>query len=440
MIELYVLNKNLERVDVIDSYTSLIWANRYNDVGDCELYVEASEKNLKSLKKGNYLIRDDDDMVCRIKKVQLDTDSETGNYLIISAYDVKDILKQRIIWGQVNVDGNVEEYIRKILYDNLVNPSFSARQIKDESGRPNFFLGNAVGFSEVTTEQSSYKNVEEKIKELCKKYNWGYKVRIDEDLKNFYFLLYKGTDRSEYIIFSPDFENIVSTKYIENGSNLANVALVGGEGEGSERSKNISGYAESLDRYELFVDAKDISKTITWSDLIELYPTKEQGGYGYLEESDEGKINYKMEKIDIIIVDTNQLSDLQNNYPEGELIIKNDIQYYQISNVTIADLPNTTAIEQLENGDDVILRDLVYSVFLLNRGYEKLSEYEATKTFEGTVEPNTTFKYKEDYFLGDIVNVTNEFGITADARIVEVVEVYDENGYSIEPKFKYMEE
>ena len=67
MIELYVLNRNLERIDIIDSYTSLIWANRYDDIGDCELYVEANEKYFELLKPGNYLIRDDDDMVCRIK-------------------------------------------------------------------------------------------------------------------------------------------------------------------------------------------------------------------------------------------------------------------------------------------------------------------------------------------------------------------------------------
>ena len=119
-----------------------------------------------------------------------------------------------------------------------------------------------------------------------------------------------------------------------------------------------------------------------------------------------------------------------------KIITENKIQYYQIENVEIAELPTSTP----EDGTDIILKDLLYSAFLLNRGYEKLAEYGATKSFGGIIEPNTTFEYKKDYFLGDIVNVTNEYGLTVDARIVEVIEVCDENGYSVEPTFKYMEE
>ena len=83
---------------------------------------------------------------------------------------------------------------------------------------------------------------------------------------------------------------------------------------------------------------------------------------------------------------------------------------------------------------------MVYSVYLLTRGYEKLAEYGAVTSFEGTVEPNTTFVYKQDYFLGDIVTVENEFGISVGARITEIVEVQDDNGYSVEPKFEYIQE
>ena len=408
MTEIYVLNKDLKQIDVIDTYKSLTWAKRYNDDGDCELYVEATEKNLNLLKKDNYLIRKDDDMICRIKKLQLETDSENGNYIIATGYDIKEILGQRIVWSQTNINGNAEDYIRKLIDDNLINPIISARQIK------NFYLGNKANFTETISEQVTYQNIKEKIQELCKKYNWGYKVILQDE--KLYFLLYKGTDRSKQVIFSSKYENLKTTKYAEDNTKLANIALVGGEGEGSSRSKNISGEAEGLNRYEIFVDAKDISKTIASKDLLELYPA------AYIEGT-----TYKINSIDILIVDNNQLNELQNNYPSGQII---NNQYYRINNVVIADI--------VEN-DNVILRDLIYSVYLLSKGYENLAEYGATKSFEGVVEPDTTFKYKKDYFLGDEVTVENEFNIKAKVRIIEIVEVYDENGYSVEPKFEYME-
>lgn len=438
MIDVYVLNGDLEQIGIIDNYTSLIWVNRYDTEGDCELYIEATSENLKLLKKGNYLSRLDDEMVCRIEKVELDTDVENGNYIIVTGYDVKKILGQRIIWSQTNVDGNVEDYIRDLVYTSLVNPILSARQIKNASGRANFFLGDKAGFTDVTSQQSTYDKVNKKVQELCKKYGWGYKVITD--VGNFYFLLYVGTDRTNSVIFADDFENLISTKYIEDSSNLANVALIGGEGEGSERSRNVSGYAEGLNRNEIFVDAKDISRTITWGDLISMYPTTDQGGKGHIDTSALGAAVYRMDSIDISIVDSNQLTELKNAYPDGQEITGADgNSYYQIYNVVIADLPAKALTEAMKDSDSVILRDLVYSVYLLNRGYEKLSEYGTVVSFEGSVEPDVTFKYKRDYFIGDMITVRNEYGIEAKARIVEVVEVCDDNGYSVEPKFEYFE-
>lgn len=434
MIELFVLDGNLQRIGIIDSYTSLIWANRYAKNGDCELYIEATDKYLNLLKKGYYLVRDDDEMVCQIKKIELETDVENGNYLIVTGYDVKSFTDQRVIWGTSNADGNVEDFIRENVNRSLGNPNLAARQLKKTNGQRMFYLGNKANFTDVTQEQVSYKNIGELIREKCQKYEWGYKVILSDEL--FYFQLYKGSDKSDTIIFANKFENLISSKYTEDSTNLGNVALVAGEGEGSERARNVSGYSEGVNRYEIYVDAKDISRTITWSELTNMYPTTDQGGHGYIYiTSPQQAITYKMDIIDIQIVDDNQLTELKIAYPNGKEITKNGNKYYQIYDVIIADLTS----DNPASGDSVILRDVVYSVYLLNRGYEKLAEYGSVISFDGTVEPNTTFIYKKDYFLGDKVSVENEYGISAVARIVEVVEVCDNNGYSIEPKFEYFE-
>lgn len=429
-VDVYVLDRDLNRIGVIDGYTSLIWVNRYRDVGDCELYIEATNEMLSLLKKDYYLCRQDDDMVCRIKKVELDTNVEEGNYIIVTGYDVKSIIGQRIIWSQSNVNGKVEDYIRDLIYKSLVNPNLSARAIKNASGRQNFFLGDKANFTEVTTQQASYSNVQEKIEEFCMLYGWGYKVIVD--IGNFYFVLYKGTDRSNNVVFADEFENLISTNYIVDSTNMANVALVAGEGEGSNRARNVSGYAEGLDRYEIYVDARDLSKTINWGELTSMYPTTTQGGHGYISDTASG-VFYKMDLINIAIVDNNQLTELRANYPNGQVVTIQGILYYQIYDVIIADLKTSSPSEN----DDVILRPLIYEVYLLNRGYEDLSEYGEIISFEGSVDSQITFRYKIDYFLGDEVLVRNEYGIEQKARIVEVVEVYDDNGYSIEPKFEY---
>ena len=46
-MDLYVLNKSLETTGVIDSYESLIWTPRYYTYGDFELYLPATDYNIK---------------------------------------------------------------------------------------------------------------------------------------------------------------------------------------------------------------------------------------------------------------------------------------------------------------------------------------------------------------------------------------------------------
>lgn len=439
MVDIYVLNGDLKPIGIIDAYTSLLWVNRYDAEGDCELYIQATSENLELLKEGNYLSRLDDEMVCRIEKIELDTDAENGDYIIATGYDAKKILGQRVIWGTVTVDGNAEEYVRNIVDKNLINTSAMSRQIRNSSGKPNFFLGDKAGFTQVISQQASFQKINEKVQEICKMYGWGYKVVVVDE--NFYFQLYQGKDRSDSVIFADDFENLISTKYIQDYSNIANVALVAGEGEGSDRAKNVSGYAESINRNEIYVDARDLSRTISWEDLTTMYSTEEQGGEGYiLVSEDQQTATYNMRIIDIVIVDENQLMQLEKEYPGGHLVIKEDGKYYEAYNIPIADLQIEKVInDEMKENDSVTLRDIVYLPYLLSRGYEKLSEYKKTTSFEGSIEPYTTFVYKKDYFLGDKVMVRNKYGIEKIARIVEIMEVDDDTGYSVEPKFEYLE-
>lgn len=432
MIDVYILDKNLDTIGIIDNYTSLIWASRYNEDGDCELYVKATKENLNLLKENYYLFRSDDEMVCQIKKIELDTDAENGNYIIATGKSVTDFLNQRVIWGTSSANGNVEDYLRANVDNSLGSTATKARQLKKQNGERMLYLGDKANFSEVIQEQNSYTNIGKLVREKCKKYNWGYKIILKDGAFN--FLLYKGMDRSDSVIFSPEYENLISTKYIEDVEDIQNVALVAGEGEGSERVRDISGYAEGVDRYELYVDAKDISKTIKWSELIELYPLISTGGQGYIT-TENGNYVYKMEYIDIAIYDEYQLQNLQAIYKDGTQININDNLYYRINDIVIADLKSNT----MQDEDDITLRDLVYKTYLINRGHEKLAEHGLTKSFEGSIEADTTFKYKNDYFLGDIITARNEFGIEVKARIIEIIETYNENGKSIEPKFEYLE-
>lgn len=74
---------------------------------------------------------------------------------------------------------------------------------------------------------------------------------------------------------------------------------------------------------------------------------------------------------------------------------------------------------------------------LSSRGSEALSEAKIIEIFDGQIE--TSYKYGEDYFLGDIVQIENEYGKKATAQIIEIIENLDESGYKCIPTFKTLE-
>lgn len=80
-----------------------------------------------------------------------------------------------------------------------------------------------------------------------------------------------------------------------------------------------------------------------------------------------------------------------------------------------------------------------YNNALQARGKEKLEECTALTLFEGEVEPYNSFVYKEDYFLGDLVQIENEYGLGGIARITEVVTSHDDGGYSVYPTFEMID-
>jgi hypothetical protein len=342
-VNLNVLNKNLERIAVVDDYSSLIWAKRYYEIGAIDLQIEANEKNLEIFKKGNFITRDDDDGVFRIEAIELDTSAEQTDYLIIGAYECKKILSQRIVWNQINFIGTVENFIRRIIRDNVTEPFMAERKIV------NFALKPARGFTERIEAQTTYDYLDEKITELCIANGYGWRVTLEDGI--FYFDLYKGEDRSldqsenPHVIFSPEYDNLSSSKYNFDSSEFKNTALVAGEGEGTDRKTRAIGTASGIDRFEMLVESNVSS---TGGDLVD---------------------------------------------------------YYQ---ALVAD------------------------------GKSQLAERAATTTFEGEIDP-MFYQYKKDYNLGDIVTVQNEYGIRMNARIVEIAETWDDEGYTIDPIFEYME-
>ena len=90
--------------------------------------------------------------------------------------------------------------------------------------------------------------------------------------------------------------------------------------------------------------------------------------------------------------------------------------------------------------DNVTLSDEEYKKQLAQRGDEKLAESVAAQSFEGQVEMTKMFEYGKDFFIGDIVQIANEYGHEGQAYISEFIMSQSESGVSMYPTFKTIQE
>lgn len=111
-----------------------------------------------------------------------------------------------------------------------------------------------------------------------------------------------------------------------------------------------------------------------------------------------------------------------------------------------ASIGSSTGLDRVEayiDGSDVssngeIITLQTYLAMLRSYGKEQLSSVLKPK-FEGQVDPDSTYKLNEDYFLGDVVQIDNNQGMTATTRIIEIIYSEDASGYAVVPTFEEWE-
>lgn len=73
---------------------------------------------------------------------------------------------------------------------------------------------------------------------------------------------------------------------------------------------------------------------------------------------------------------------------------------------------------------------------LTNRGEQQLQEFLQEEYLEGQILTKSPFIYQQHYDLGDIVTLQNrDWGVTLDARITEIKEIYEPSGFQLEATF-----
>ncbi|MBP5411495.1 MAG: siphovirus ReqiPepy6 Gp37-like family protein [Lachnospiraceae bacterium] len=356
---------------VIVTYTSLIWCERFQEPGEFELCMRATQELLRYFSENELLIlRKDTDRGMIPEYVELMTDTENGSVLKISGRSAECLLHRRVItgtetWTENYASGTAAGAVLMLAERNIGSfwyyHTSTAGEYQDKYRYLPFLDIHNLALDELTADfpakinaQPFGRNLGEFTTEMCRAGGFGYRITVDKDTVRMLLEVYNGTDRTieqeenAPVVFSPAFGNLGSTIYRDDRRTYCNAGYAAGEGEGRDREIGYaldSVKAMGATRREVFADAKSTS-------------SKSDG------------INGDMSKYRRLLLDVAMC-----------------------------------AIEQRPEQID----------------------------FSGTALPRGQFRYRQGYSLGDKVTVQNEYGINGSAIVTEVAEVFDESGVQIVP-------
>lgn len=377
-MRLEVFDFELNRLGLIEMYSTITYTLKFVDVGSFELKCAINKQNVKLIQKNRFLWIEDE--VCGI--IQYISSSTDDGTITAKGKLAKEMLNWRWVYPCFVKTGEPAALAESIVNIHCVNPSESKRKMRG------LVIGNAgyVINKPYITYQKTGDTVLTSVQNISTANNLGFEIYFNpRNVNPFKFVMLEGKDRTignkdgnKPVVFSRDFENIVSGSYEYNDDSFRNVALVAGETADGSNNENAartflvvdqvgSENVSSFCRKELYVDARDLQ-----SEYSEEVTTKD----------DEGN---------------NTTETVQKKMTEQE-----------------------------------------YNATLSNRGFEKMGETLVEESYESQIrtDARTIYQFGKDYTYGDYVTVIDKsLGIMLNVQITEMQIVYDANGYDYIPTF-----
>ena len=473
-----ILDSNfIDRV-LLDRYESLLWVDRYDEPGDFELYTPPTDELLKYCQIGNYIYSKESEHLMIIESVQLTTSYENGSRIIIKGRSIECILERRILWYKTQFRKNLEDGIRQILDYSIIQPDDEDRKIDNFTFE--YSGDSSINSFIVDLEFEIGTDLLTVIETLCKAANLGFKLTLNSS-NQFVFKLYNGVNRSysqnrvPWVVFSNRFENLITNEFASDATTYKNVVRTYAQKTEGEEPYDFLTYETQRQN---ILDLQ--SSEIQINQDKEAFSFTVNGGKLIVGEtySFTSKVNVDEGDIDEITVELTSQDPYTRVYATDDIEIQNgritttltvvkpdeshDDCYillvyagkkgHTTGNVITLIEPifshtdtafKATGLNRIEVFNDASSVEYTeemteddYILQLQESAYETLDKDIVKTTVNGEVEDKVSYTYGEDYHIGDIVQVENEFGILGTMRVVEFITSHSTSGIEMYPTFK----
>lgn len=186
----------------------------YYDIGQFEIYANATTKNANALKNGNYVKLPNRDFLWVIKSVEYKFSADGSRMIDAKGYEAKWLLHNRIIMTPWELPNDLGEATFQLVDGNLGESAVSYRKIVGFSVDTSGFTG--ITLSDENETQATRGDLWDFIQPLLKAHNCGSIVTFNGS--GMVFKAVVGADKSARVIFSRSLDNLISTDYFETST------------------------------------------------------------------------------------------------------------------------------------------------------------------------------------------------------------------------------
>ena len=259
-IFLYVYDKSFTLLGIVDRFISLVWADRYDECGDFELVVPYSESYKNLLKKGLYCTTDYTKHHAIIERIEIENDND-GNYkMTVTGRTIEIILDTRVVLNKMEIGKeepeNLEQAIKNLLNDNAIEPNDEDRVI------PGLIFVNSDDdrvFNLKLVDTFDKDSLYEVISKVCQDKHIGFRILINDN-NEYEFLLFKGRDLSNEVLFSAHYGNLNDSKYFSSIEEFKNVMVISKNEDEVLTVTNEDAMPRWLDRKEIYKSASSLKE------------------------------------------------------------------------------------------------------------------------------------------------------------------------------------
>lgn len=419
-MDIYTVDRSFERQDVLETFISTIWTERFFGDSDSELLLEPTSANVNQFAPGTFLIEENspepqivDTLDIEDGKLKVSGISLTqwlNNRFIRSSpwpddksWDVEAV-KPGVLMGQIVQNWCIDSvYLNNravplpavwpdswTIDDNTMGvPYMYLSRLK----LTDLYLGDVDDSDDPIDYSVPFGPVYDALKDIAQAYILGQRITLDEFVPGEYHVLryhvYKGLDRTStqhvrpMVRFSPDMESLTNVKELHSISSVIGLLVTFPVNLNAYEVMNSSGHPPGM---------TPSGATSSENDKTVYYSRSRGDGWDL-----RAAMNYDE---DLIPEDVGGKPPSEGPSSSWDIV---DMQ---------------TAANAIGN-----------KIYPKQQVLLSLPQYRGATFVDGEVVPTNQFKYGQDYNLGDIVEIEGHSGSLNTARVTEYIRAQDDAGY-----------